>query len=252
MTMVKERSLQKELSKSEKDLAEKISQIPNIRLDLDAPLRCGLSRREIVEMKALGAKKPQSVPWGDWNGPKKLSHRMMLICYLAASGMRAREISQQTGMNEGRLSQLLNSEALRAKIELIREVQFKGAAIESQIDDMSQIAIRTQRELLTSNTTNDNLKNKISDKILDRKIGKPVHRTQLEGGSVFTEMFRYLRVKEEGSKESEKPIIDVKNEPEEAEEAELVTAENSPSVEKKEPKEDYSEWLTEKGFKSNV
>lgn len=229
------------------EVDQKIQEINQTDLDLDSPLKCGLSRREISELKASGVKKPQSVSWSDWNGPLKLSHRHLFICYLAASGMKAREIAREIQMEDSRISILLNSEALKTKIELIRDVQFRGTATEQQMDALSTQAARIARDLLASDNTNDNLKWRIAKDTLDRKLGKPVHRTQVEGGSMFTEMFKWLqqeRIQNLEGKKLPSPMNDLNNlnESQDENEREIIDVTSTEeTVKKKEETEEKEE-----------
>lgn len=220
-------------------------------LDLDTQLRCGLTRREIFEMKSLGMQKPQSVPWSEWNGPKKLSTRQMFICYLAASGMNAREIAAQTGMKDSRLSLLLNSEALKDKIALIRDVQFRGLAASQQMDQLAPQAARIYQRIMTDDFAPQRLKYAAAKDVMDRKLGKPISRMELNGGSMFTEMFKFMQSSSASTEEqkqlpSENQSAREKNKPSSNSVIE-TTGKVESSAEDSDPEiADFSSWLDER------
>ena len=122
---------EKKKEDSKKALQIAIESKNGLPLDLDEELACGLSRRTIAEMRKNGMSKPRLVSWGDWLGPKKLSNRQLLICYLSAAGRTGREIAKTTGMKDCRISLLLQSQAMREQTQLIREIEFQGSQIES-------------------------------------------------------------------------------------------------------------------------
>lgn len=161
------------------------------QIDPNEELQCGLTRTEIEKMKSAGIDKPSFIPWPEWLGPKKISQRQMFICYLAAMGRRPKEIAEQTGMTNARLSLLLNSEAIKDQIQLIREVEFAGLGVQQQLDQLTPQAVRIANRLMKSENTPDNLKWQVAQNVLDRKLGKP-QQTVNVNNTLLTDIFQLM------------------------------------------------------------
>lgn len=145
-------------------------------------------------MRQAGMTKPDFIPWGDWLGPKKLSHRHMLIAHLAAVGYRAREIAQATNITEGRLSILLNSEAMKVQIQLIREVEMQGTGVPQALAQLSSQAVRVYQDLIFNPGTREALRFKVAQDILDRKEGKPTQKVE-HSGSLFKDLLQAINAR---------------------------------------------------------
>lgn len=219
-----------------------------LEIDLDKPLRCGLSRREIAQMRGAGMKKPSFVPWPEWLGPQRLTHRQIFLCYLAASGRSNNEIADLARMSPARVSLLLSSEACREQVQLIREVEFSGLGVPSHLDRLSPIAARAVEKLLVSEDTSDNLRFRVADKILDRKVGKPLHRVEV-GGTLVSDLYRMMndRLSDRGLPQGSTPspsassndsAIDAESRPLMSEDELLESVQNDA----------HDEWLRKKGF----
>lgn len=221
-----------------------------LEIDLDKPLRCGLSRREIAQMRAAGMKKPSFVPWPEWLGPQRLTHRQIFLCYLAASGRSNNEIADLARMSPARVSLLLSSEACREQVQLIREVEFSGLGVPSHLDRLSPIAARAVEKLLVSEDTSDNLRFRVADKILDRKVGKPLHRVEV-GGTLVSDLYRMMNDRMSDQQRGLPPgstgrtsdpssdnVLDAESRPLMSEDELLESVQNDA----------HDEWLRKKGF----
>lgn len=197
--------------------------------ELDTPLLCGLTRREIEQMKTAGMAKPGFIKWPEWNGPLKLSHRHMYIADLAARGARACDIASHTNMSESRISLILNSPLMQAQIKLVRETQLKALTINEGIDQLSPLAMQTYAEILNDPRIKPSLKKAVAQDVLDRKIGKPQQRLEI-GNNLVSDMFKLLQKQEEARMEA----AEVKTVPGEARElvkdTEQVNQTNQPTL----------------------
>lgn len=155
-------------------------QIEIVEIDIDAPLKCGFSIREIAQMKKAGMQKPALIPWSDWLGPKKINHRHMLLCHLAALGARSNEIAAATGFTDSRISLLLGTEPIQKQIKIIREVEFQGMGVKDRLEQLSSHAVRIYDEILSSPKARLALKYRAAADILDRKMGKPQQSVEVK------------------------------------------------------------------------
>jgi len=177
----------------EKSLRQRLaSPIVDVEIDLDEKLTCGFSRKEIVQMKSAGMQKPDMIPWDDWFGPKKMSHRHMLLCHLSALGYPAKDIATATGMDEGTVYRLLRVPAFKVQIKIVREVEMQGMGVPQKIDQLSSQAMRVYEEILFSPATKMSLKQKTAQDVLDRKVGKPNQKIE-HTGSLLKELYATLK-----------------------------------------------------------
>jgi hypothetical protein len=164
----------------------------NLVPDMDAKLACGLSRREIMQMRRAGMGKPDFVPWADWNGPKKLTHRHMLVAHLAALGYSCKDIARATNISAQRISLLVNSEMLKDTIKQVREIELQGLGIDQKISQLSSQAIRIYEHALFDPGVRIRDKLRVADAVLDRKLGKPQQRVEIQG-SLIGEFYSMLK-----------------------------------------------------------
>jgi hypothetical protein len=160
--------------------------------DLDLKLSCGLSRREILQMRRAGMAKPDFVTWADWNGPKKLSHRHMLVAHLAALGYGHKDIARATNISPQQVSNLVNSEILKDTIRQVREVEMQGLGVDQKISQLSSQAIRIYEHALYDPGVRIRDKLRVADAVLDRKLGKPQQRVEIQG-SLIGEFYAMLK-----------------------------------------------------------
>jgi hypothetical protein len=222
------------------DPVKEPEKVRELEISLDKQLKCGLTRREIAQMKKAGMEKPSFVPWPEWLGPKKLSARQMFICYLAAMGRTAREISEEIGMTDARLSLLLNSEALKEQIQLIRDVEFAGLGIQQQIDQLAPQALRVAERMLKSDNVPDSLKWRIADKVIDRKLGRIPQQINI-GGTLLTDVYRLMQESNKVMENRDSKVIDLM--PDKAANAELDGLNIDLEANK-----DFQDWLKKAGY----
>jgi hypothetical protein len=185
-----------ETSPEAKTLTQRLSEIPNYgKVDLDTPLPCGLTRREIEEMKAKGIKKPESIPWTQWNGVKNLTHRHMLIAHLTAIGCDPAEIAEKAGITKARVNELLLQDPIKEQITIIRDVQFQNLDVKQRMKFLARKAIRTYEDILDKPEVKWSEKRRVAQDLLDRDQGKPMQHINVSGSliSEFYEMAKQIQ-----------------------------------------------------------
>ena len=180
---------------SEEEIEQKPQRLPQ-ELELDTKLPCGLSRREIFQMKRAGMEKPDFVTWADWNGPRKLSHRHMLVAHLAALGYSNKDIARATLISQQRVGALVNSNALRDVIQQIREIELQGVGIDQKLGQLSSQAIRVYEQTLFDPTVKLQQRLEVAHHVLDRKLGKPQQRVEVRG-SLIGELYEMLKQRDQ-------------------------------------------------------
>ncbi len=180
-------------------LRERVKEITEIKMDLDAKLPCGLSFREIHQMKKAGIDKPEFVSWAEWQGPRRLSHRHQLVAHLAALGYSQRDIARNTGFSESRISLLMQGEMMQSQIKLVREVEMNGLGVIQKLDQLSSQAIRVYEQILMDPGQRAALRAKVATDVLDRKLGKPNQRIDV-GGSLIKDFITLLKQQDEDRK----------------------------------------------------
>lgn len=161
-------------------------------LELDDKLSCGLSKREIIQMKHAGMGKPDFVTWSDWNGPTQLSHRHMLIAHLLALGYSHKDIARATNIGQGRLSTISGSEIMKNAVKQIREIELQGMGVEQKLGQLTSQAMRIYEAALFNPEISIKYKLQAADSVLDRKLGRPQQRVEV-GGSLLGEFFNLLK-----------------------------------------------------------
>lgn len=188
------------------------------KVNIDLPLSCGLTRREIEQMKAAGIDQPSWIKTSEWLGPMKLSHRHQLIAHLAALGMRPREICAAANVSSQWLGVLLQQPAIKERIEVIRSVELRGLGIDKRLEMLAPRAVRTYEDLLEDPRVRDSVKGTVARDILDRRYGKPLQKVEM-GGSLIRDLIALAKLEQKESKAidvtsntlyQEIPIMDVK------------------------------------------
>lgn len=160
--------------------------------DADKPYPCGLSRRQIVQMKHTGMPKPDFVSWPEWNGPKKINHRLRLVAELAARGYDQKEIRAVTEFSQSYLSMALNSPTVQTEIKLIREIEFQGLGVSDNIDRLASAAIKTIDNILNDSSAKQTTKLRAAQDILDRKLGRAKQQIEVKG-NIVGEFYKLLQ-----------------------------------------------------------
>lgn len=185
--------------KQPETLRERVKEIVEIKMDVDAKLPCGFSYREIHTMKKAGMEKPDAISWAEWQGPRKLSHRHQLIAHLAALGYSQRDIARNTGFSDHRVSMLLKTDLMQAQVKLVREVEMNGLGVTQKLDQLSSQAIRVYEQILMDPHQRAALRAKVATDVLDRKLGKPNQRIEV-GGSLIKDFIQLLKQQDEDRK----------------------------------------------------
>lgn len=146
-------------------------------VDADA---CPYSRDEIEEMKLLGVPKPDDVAWGDWVGPKTINHRRNYLVHLAAAGLTNKEICEEMGMSESRVSILLRNSDIKKAVR-VKQDELWGDSSQRRFKQILNKAITAAEGILDEPTTKDSLKADIAFRFMDRALGKPKQEVAVEG-----------------------------------------------------------------------
>ena len=138
------------------------------------------TQEEIESLKAAGFDKPEDCSWGNWVGLKKLRHTHDLICHMAAQGATAREICENLGYTDARMSIILNSPKVKARIKELQD-QFWGGNAEKKFKNLLGDAITTIEEVMTNVQEKGATRIAAAGMILDRAIGKPLQQVEVRG-----------------------------------------------------------------------
>lgn len=153
---------------------------PEVEPELADPIEGPYTREELTEMQLLSMPKPPEVSWGDWIGPKKLSHRHDYFVLLAASGMTAGQLAETLGFSKGRISVLLSKSEIKREIKA-KQAELWGEDSQTRFKQILTKAIDITEEILTEPTTKDSLRADIAFRFMDRAIGKPKQEVVVEG-----------------------------------------------------------------------
>jgi hypothetical protein len=161
-------------------------------MDLDEKLSCGLTRRQIIQMRRAGMEKPDFVSWAEWQGPKQLSHRHMLVAHLAALGYGTKDIARATNFTPVRVGQLLSTDIIKDAVRQIREIELQGLGIDQKINQLSSQAMRIYETALFDPGVKMRDKLRVADQVLDRKLGKPQQRVEIKT-SLIGDFYQLLK-----------------------------------------------------------
>lgn len=125
----------------------------------------------IEEMKEVGMTKPDDCPWGLWVGPKNLSHKHKFIANLAASGLRNKDIAEETNMTESRISIILDNPNMSLEITRIREKMF-GSNNRRRLEMLMPKALNVAEDVLTNEQHLTKHKIDMAKYVLDQGLGK--------------------------------------------------------------------------------
>lgn len=149
-----------------------------------------LSHEALQCMRKAGYPKPEGVDWGDWLGPRRLTHRHEIIAMYAATGVNARTIARSMGYTESRISIVLNSKRMKDAIKTIRD-QHYGQNVQARMNSMNQKAVDVIEEILNCPNERNAVKLNASRELLNRTLGKPKETLEIQNGSI-REIFAYL------------------------------------------------------------
>jgi hypothetical protein len=236
------------------DLAAKGGEHNATEVDLRDPyeqkLPCGVSKKEIDQMKEAGISKPDFIPWAEWNGPKKLSHRHMLIAQFLAAGWRQKDICEKMQITQSRLSMIANSELMKQEVKRVREVQFHASGLQQTLDTLAPAAVQVLGDLVTDPKARGAHKLKAAQEILDRTKGKPLQQVE-HSGSLVKDMFQYITMQDQKEKEIQQPkplpVVEVDSVPIETTESPETSPspENTPTNEAAPIVPDDTNWFEE-------
>lgn len=134
--------------------------------------------------------KPDDVSWGDWVGPKKLSHRHHFIVHLAALGMSQGEICRRTGIVSSRMSILMNNSKFIEEITKVRKEIFSDN-LDQNLKLMLPKATEVIRNVLENDQARDALRVETAFRLMDRTHGKAMQKIEV-GGSMIKSLFEQL------------------------------------------------------------
>lgn len=138
-----------------------------------------------LEEKAVrqqGERKPDEVSWPEWIGPKKLTHRHQFIAHLAALGLNNRTIHEKTGMSEGRISIIVNTDLVKTEIAKIQKEHFEKDPL-AKMSKLSEKAVSIIEQTLEHGGS-EKLRTETAFRTLDRNHGKPTQQVEVKGNLV--------------------------------------------------------------------
>lgn len=145
-----------------------------------APIVENYSDEEVQEMKALGVPKPDGVTWGQWVGPKKESHVHEALIYMAASGATNKQIADDLGFTQSRISIILSKPSLKEKVRKVQE-ELWGDSAEKRFKNLLPKAIDTWERILNDTSEKSALQSDVASKVADRVLGKPKQEVSVAG-----------------------------------------------------------------------
>lgn len=164
-------------------------EVPNINTKL--------TPEKIKAMKKAGIPKPIYVSWGDWVGPKKINARHEIVIYLAAVGRKGGEIAQAVRMTESQISILLSNTEIQRRIGETQEKVF-GEDHKKRFTRILPGAISTAENIMLDTTTKPAVRLKAAQDLINRAIGKPKEKIEIEGVLEIRKVFERLDQLERG------------------------------------------------------
>ena len=134
----------------------------------------------IKEMKMLGMEKPPEVSWGDWVGPEDLNHRHDLLIYMAASGATNKQIAEDLGFTQGRVSIILSKPEVKQKIRQLQEGSGRKD-IDRRFQQILPEAVEDAYEIMKDKQEKSSLRANVAFQFMDRALGKPQQNVNVEG-----------------------------------------------------------------------
>lgn len=167
---------------------------PNFKVpvtaDPDPAKPSPLEASVIQALRKAGYPKPEGVTWGQWVGPKKLSHRHELVCMKAALGSTASDIAREFGYTDGRMSIILNTPRVKAAVANLRE-RFFGANIEARFKGIVPKAVTLLEAVIDSPSEKTSNRLDAAKEVLNRSLGKSKETVEIKTSSV-RDVFVYL------------------------------------------------------------
>ncbi len=163
---------------------------------LDDKLACGLSIREIKQMRHAGMDKPDIVTWNEWNSLEKFNHRHMLVCHLAALGYKDKDIAKATHFDLATIQRYLPMPTFQQQIKVIREVEMQGLGAQAHIKKLAAPAARLYEEILYDPAVKMSIRQKTAQDVLDRDMGKPLQKIE-NTGSLIKDLYGMLKLQNE-------------------------------------------------------
>lgn len=134
----------------------------------------------LEEMKLMGMKKPDSVEWGRWVGPKDHSHRHELLVHLAASGLTNNAIAKELEMTPSRISIILTQPEIKNKIRKVQDTLW-GENATARFEKLIPAAIDTLEDITKNKQEKSSTRVSAANSLLDRALGKPQQTIDVTG-----------------------------------------------------------------------
>lgn len=149
--------------------------------------------------------KPADVPWGDWIGPRKLSHRHKFIAHLAALGLNNNDIAERTGMTPSRISIVLGNTLMGQEIERCRKEIFAGD-LDQSLRLMLPKAVKIIDDVLSPTAqVKKDLQIRTAFKLMERTHGMP-KQSVAHSGSLLRDLFDELDSQEGDDEDASIPV----------------------------------------------
>ena len=132
-----------------------------------------------AEKEIVAYKGPPGMPTAHKTRDK---HRVRLICYLKAIGMRNKDIASSVGCSPAEVGRILKSESAQAEIERIQHEIFVSQPAK-MFESILPQAVRIAVNAMMSRKTKASVRVDAAFKFMDRALGKPTqtveHNTNL-------------------------------------------------------------------------
>lgn len=153
---------------------------------------------QYYEMKKAGMDKPPNISWTQWNAPRRLTHRHMVIAHMAAMGATNKQICEELNISPSRMSIILKSTRIQEKInELLSNSSEKS--MKARLDRIVPQAIDVTEKILNDETEASKLRSDIAFKFMERAWGKPAQKVDVQDTTLeklFDRLDRIERQKE--------------------------------------------------------
>jgi hypothetical protein len=137
----------------------------------------------VAKLKSLGMAKPDSIGWGDWVGPKKLSHRHHLMATLLAHGVTQGEIARELGMTPCRVSLIANTTRMTETVTALRE-KYYGTDPVKRFQRILPKAIDIAEGILDNPNNTPDLRFRVATEFMNRSLGKPKESMEVKTTSI--------------------------------------------------------------------
>lgn len=201
----------------------------------------------ISRMRELGIRRPAWIPKEHWYPKEELSPLENVICYMAAWGIKATEVSQNTGCSSEYVNDVLKGEVAKLKVKEIQE-QVWGRNPKKWIESILPQAIVTAHEIMSDAGQKGSVRLQAAEGFIDRALGKAQQKIEVNDSSMrkIIERLDSLEQLRKAGKIDEEEILDAEFSPAEPGSDEGPKAGDASSGAKAPKQEDEADrWIRE-------